>query len=272
MSPGGEYPGTSRHQRLLHAICTLYAGDLRILAALLFGSLARGTWDEWSDIDLDIVLADGIRVRTPDEAEKLCAALLPLGERAAVIAPKRADEVDIVLVSLAQISIRYHSLAATSPNIVASMRLLCGSINPEAICAAGQANTSPPADSATMLLGRCVRALVEADVALQRRRVWFAIEHLAAVRDTLIALFGMAHDAPRPLHAFQHAAPSEAQEALSALVPHPTLMSSHQSLLRALDTLEHRLGLFAGDQVRLSDEQRAVLWAIRSRQQQEPHE
>lgn len=264
MSPGGEYPGTPKHQRLLHAICQHYASDPRILAAIVFGSLARGTWDQWSDVDLDVVLADGVFVSAPDEAQKLCASLAPLGERAAVIVPKRADEVDIVLASLEQISIRYHPLAGTSPNIIDSMRLLCGSIGLEAIRAAGQANASAPGDSATILPGRCVRALVEADVALQRRRVWFAIEHLAAVRDALIELFGIAHDAPRPLHAFQDVAPAEAHKALSALVPRPTLLSSRQTLLRALDTLEHQLGLFAGGHVRLSDEQRMVLWEIRS--------
>ena len=48
-------PGTTRHQARLRAIVEAYEHDERILAIGVLGSVARGTWDEWSDRDLDIV-------------------------------------------------------------------------------------------------------------------------------------------------------------------------------------------------------------------------
>ena len=49
------YPGTPEHQALLRAIAEQYADDDRVLAVSVFGSLGRGTWDQYSDLDLDVV-------------------------------------------------------------------------------------------------------------------------------------------------------------------------------------------------------------------------
>jgi predicted nucleotidyltransferase len=41
-------PGTARHRNALLAIAQHYRDDSRVLAVVLFGSLARGDWDEYS--------------------------------------------------------------------------------------------------------------------------------------------------------------------------------------------------------------------------------
>jgi predicted nucleotidyltransferase len=71
----GRLPGTPEHQRLLRAIADQYAGDNRVLAVSVFGSLGRGTWDAYSDLDLDVVLADGVTLDAPEEAQRLCVAI-----------------------------------------------------------------------------------------------------------------------------------------------------------------------------------------------------
>ena len=83
--------GTPEHQRLLRAIAAHYAGNDRVLAAAVFGSLGRGTWDAHSDLDLDVVLADGVTLDACEEVADLCRAL---GERPAVVVPDRADAAD----------------------------------------------------------------------------------------------------------------------------------------------------------------------------------
>ncbi len=57
-----SYPGTPQHQALLHHIVTYYHNDSRTLALALFASLARGTWDQYSDLDLDVVVRDNAQV------------------------------------------------------------------------------------------------------------------------------------------------------------------------------------------------------------------
>lgn len=139
MKKSTVFPGTQQHQALLERVVTFYQNDPRILAVIVFGSLGRGDWDEYSDLDLDIIVADGIVVDISSELHILCESFAGLNERAAIIIPDD-DEGDIVLESLMQLSIRYHPLAATSPNIVDSMLILSGNLDQVQITAAGEAN------------------------------------------------------------------------------------------------------------------------------------
>jgi hypothetical protein len=56
----GRYPGTPTHRRFLAAVAAHYASDPRVRAVCVFGSLGCGTWDEYSDVDLDVVVADDV--------------------------------------------------------------------------------------------------------------------------------------------------------------------------------------------------------------------
>ena len=266
MNAGGEYPGTAQHQRVLRAIVSYYAADPRVLAVLVFGSLGRGTWDRYSDIDLDIILEDGVNIAPVQELERLCTALSTIGEQAAVIVPKRTDEGDVVLASLLQLSVRYHPLADTSPNIVDSLRMLWGRIDDEAIRAAGRANRRAESEAMDVLRDRCVRALLEVDVALQRQRLWFAVEHLNLARGCIIEIFATVRGAARPLHCFQDEADLPLQVSLGATLPAATLASAQQALLQFLDLLEHDLGMLSCGHVLLTEGQRDVLQQIRARQ------
>lgn len=260
------YPGTAQHQRVLRAVVSYYVPDPRVRAVLVFGSLGRGTWDRYSDLDLDIILVDDISVAPAQELERLCASFASIGERAALIVPKRTDEGDVVLASLLQLSVRYHALASTSPNIVDSLRLLWGRISEEDIRAAGRANGRAEPEAMEVLRDRCVRSLLEVDVALQRRRLWFAIEHLGAARDSVIELFAAARGAARALHCFQREADHALQGRLGATLPAGTLASAQQALLHFLDLLERDLDTLAGGHVVLTDGHRDVLRQIRARQ------
>src|SRR5436190_597415 len=44
-------PGTPHHQALLERVVSHYQTDSRIIAVCLFGSLVRGNWDQYSDLD-----------------------------------------------------------------------------------------------------------------------------------------------------------------------------------------------------------------------------
>src|SRR5436309_3869268 len=99
-----EYPGTAEHQALLEAVVFLYADDPRVLAVALFGSLARGAWDVYSDLDLDIVLADGVEVNVDLEALQLSKFLGAIGQRTVLITRHGSDAFDVILASLIGIS------------------------------------------------------------------------------------------------------------------------------------------------------------------------
>jgi hypothetical protein len=272
MTMPDHYPGTPAHQALLAAVVAHYTGDPRVLAIGLFGSLARGTWDQYSDLDLDIVTRDGVRAEVAAELARLCAAFAPLGERAGLIVVQHADRGDVVLESLRELSVRYHPLGATSPNIVDSLLILSGRLDATAIRAAGEANRAPVAtpsvalQSLQTMLDACLRNAVEVDAALRRGRLWSALDLMERMRGLLLELYAATHGAARPLRAFEAQADAALQACLAATVTPLDADALRQAHSRMLDLLETDLNAFTAGQLQLDATRRGVLRAIRARQ------
>src|SRR5688572_26107257 len=94
---GTPLPGTPHQQALLRTITYYYAHDPRVRAVVLFGSLARGTWDAFSDLDLVIMLADEHRVQLEDEIQHLTALLATSHETIACVDRDGDSAVDLML-------------------------------------------------------------------------------------------------------------------------------------------------------------------------------
>ena len=260
-----HYPGTPQHQAILRAIVAHYENDPRILAVAVFGSLGRGNWDEYSDIDLDVVIADGVSLNVVEELTKLCQTFEPLGERLAVIIPDDTDAGDVVFESLLQMSVRYHPLADTHPNIADTLLVLAGRIDHSAIAAAGSANRRPrqPLEET---LAECVRYAAVADIALQRQRLWDAVEVLHRLRALLMELYTLTHGGQRPWQFFQVTADPNLQAQLGHTLPQYSLAAVQAALERCLDLVEYDLGHLTNRQIQLPDAYQKVLQAVRVRQ------
>jgi len=255
-----SWPGSPEHQRLLRAMTEYHARQPWALAFVVFGSVGRGNWRAYSDLDLDVVIADDAQIEPVAEIMRLCAAI---GERPALIAPRRGDDGDVVLASLAEFSIRYHLLAVTSPNIVASMRLLWGRLTEEQIRAAGRANAERDDATPEALLALCVRATLYVSKALAHGRLWSALASLEEARAYLMTL--ATPDAERSMQAFQQTASAETQALLAGAVAHWDAASVRAALLALCDLLAHHLDAFTGGQPRLTDGEAAMLEAVRAR-------
>lgn len=265
--PQHPYPGTPQHQAILRAIVAHYENDPRILAVAVFGSLGRGNWDEYSDIDLDVVIAAGISLNAAEELTELCRTLEPLGERLAVIVPDDTDAGDVVFESLLQMSVRYHLLADTHPNIVDTLQVLWGRLDHSVIAAAGQANRRRR-QSVEETLAECVRYAAFVDIVLQRHRLWDAVEVLHRLRHSLMELYTLTHGGQRPWQFFQANADPDLQAQLGHTLPQYSLAAVQAALVRCLDILEHDLGPLTNEQLQLPAAYRKVLKAVRHKQAQ----
>ena len=269
-----DLPGTLQHQKMLHAILAWYANDARILAISVFGSLGRGSWDRYSDLDLDVVVADGIKVDIQAELIRLGAAFASIDEHIALLIPYD-DDADVVFESLMELSIRYHPLSTTSPDIVDSMLLLtctCGAgmgrIDRAAIASAGLANRELEVEPLGRELDRCVRYALEVDSALQRGYRWSAIELLHYMRKSLMQLFSRSHHGQRFYQFFQAEAGEGLQERLGGTLPQYDLQSAQACLARSLDILTNDLDELTAGQLHLTGVQSELLDRIRSRQKE----
>ena len=124
---------------------------------------------------------DGVDVAPGREAGAL------FGSGAAIVVAG-ADCADVVLDSLAEVSIRWHPLAATSPNICASVRVVHGQLTAAEIIAAGKANRAQPEEQ--RLLDGLVREAVGATKMLSRGHRWEAAAGVERMRRSLLALRG----------------------------------------------------------------------------------
>jgi predicted nucleotidyltransferase len=263
MNTIAEYPGTPQHRSLLRAIVSQYENDPRILAVVVFGSLARGKWDAFSDIDCDIVVVDDVHIDTINELRYLGDAFASVGETIAFIVPINNDAGDIQLCSLMQLSIRYHPLARTSPNIVREMMVLAGVLDHASIVRAGEENSeSAPADL-PQSVDVLIRYAVIANTCIQRNQVWSTLEILHRMRRILMDLFTLSHGGERAYQFFDDNAPEELQAQLGATLSTGDTDSLRASLTRLLDILERNLGSVADNQIRLTDAHRIVLSGVR---------
>jgi predicted nucleotidyltransferase len=173
--------GSDRHRALIGEILEFYKSDPRVRAVAVFGSVAAGTWHELSDVDLDVVIEDGAVVVPAAEVEAMFES------RAAIVLASD-DSADVVLDSLEEISIRWHSLASTSPNISASLQVVTGSLSSAEITEAARANRTLPDHQ--KLLDALVRDAIGAWKALRRGDHWSAAAAVERMRASLVSLRG----------------------------------------------------------------------------------
>lgn len=260
-----DLPGTLQHQKILHSITSYYENDPRILAITVFGSLGRGSWDCYSDLDLDVVIADTIEIDVETELIRLCASLASIDEQIALLIPDD-DEADVVFKSLMELSIRYHPLSNTSPNIVDSMVLLSGRIDRSTIETAGLANRKVDDEPLERELDRCIRYALEVDSALHRGYLWSAIELLHYMRHSIMDLFTRSHHGQRAYQFFQKEADKKMQARLGDTLPRYDLKTAQESLVQFIDILTNDLGKLTEGQLQLTGTYTELLAAIRSRQ------
>lgn len=173
--------GSAAHQALIARFTAHYQADPRVLAVVVFGSLSTGTAHALSDVDLDVVVADDVAVDPVAEVRAV------FGSDAAIVIA-HGDSADVVLGSLEELSVRWHPLRATSPNITASLTVAAGRLSGAEIAAAGEANRVPP--DTRSLLDVLVREAVGAWKYQRRGRPWDAIAAVERARHALTALRG----------------------------------------------------------------------------------
>jgi len=261
-----QLPGTTEQQRVIQLIIDFYATDRRILAIGLFGSLARGNWDKFSDLDLDIVIRDDVQIDIQDGLAKLGDFLHSMGEEPLLMIADRSDAGDVVLASLVQFSIRYHPLATTNWKIVDSLQLLRGPLDLATIVAAGEANqgsviTPKPA----ALLDRYLRYALGVSSELQRGRLWLAVELLHRMRTLVMELYAVIHGYERAVQSFETHADPALQTRLAAMLPQGESGSVLRCVESGLDLLEGEWVGFTDGRVVLTPAQHSLVRQLRQR-------
>jgi predicted nucleotidyltransferase len=257
--PRSALPGTPAHQALLRHIIDAYATDDRVVAIAVFGSLARDTWDEWSDLDLDIATQPDAHIDAAAAAHALCETLRYSD---ALIVGANSEYVDVVLPSLEEFSIRYHPLGTTNAHIAADLQILAGCLDRAAVLAAGVI-PSGPARSPETVVSEALRFSISVDTAIRRNKLWQALRHLDELRWRLEELFAVSRTSQRPAHAVDALASPALKAEFARTLAQADATSISNALEAALDLLEN--AALTDGHYALTGPQRTVLAALRRR-------
>ena len=258
MKASKNFPGTFHHQQILQTITAFYDDDDRVLAILLFGSLSRGNWDQYSDIDLDIILSDNTLIDARSELRKLCAAIKQKHEVDALIIAD-VEEGDVVLGNLVEFSVRYHVLSDTKPAILGTMCSLSGALSLDEIRAAANHKYDAEPREMVDIIDECIRYILAVHHAIMRQRVWMAIELFYRIRASLMQLYATSHGAIRPIHFFDSHATAELHELLSTLSPLVNPKAIEDVFSTAILLLENHLDDFSDGLYQLTASQKHIL-------------
>lgn len=233
-----ELSGTQQHQEVLQAILSCYEQDLQIRSIIVFGSLSKGNWDEFSDIDLDIIVKDNYPIDAATELENLKPFFSKANQQIAIAVYHSQDEVDIVFKSLLQLSVRYHVLASIHPSVVESMHILKSSISEQEIRFAGKKNQEIRSKSLTEILDECLRHVLGVTVAVKRNNLWLAEDLLYRIRNNILRLFTEARGGQRSYYFFERNASQELQSRVRKTFSFGTSQSITTALLQIIYLLE----------------------------------
>jgi hypothetical protein len=265
-------PGSAHHRHLLQTIAAFYAGDDRVLAVVIYGSLGRGGGDAYSDLDLGVIVRDGVQVDVSRELAKLSAALSAHGDP--ILSTADAGDAGYLIPrSLCGIAIDYTELAKVSPFVLAGCTVLAGTLDLETIRKAAAANDKPE-PALSLLVHKALWLALGADIPFQRQQFWQALTSLDRMRGTLLDIFAFSRGGKRSSHIFAETASAELQakfgRTLPAYVPNSPASASAAAgaaaLSALLDLLEHDLSELSNGQLQLGPGERALIARLRARQ------
>ncbi|MFN8468461.1 MAG: nucleotidyltransferase domain-containing protein [Caldilineaceae bacterium] len=270
MASDQPFPGTPHHQELLRLITRFYAGDDRVLALVVFGSLGRGAGDAWSDLDLAVIVRDGIHVDISAELARLAAALAEYGDPVLSTADA-GDAGYLIPQSLCGIAIDYTELAKVSSYVQHGRLVLGDTLDLETIRKAAAANDKPPPPCG-LLLQKALWLALGADIYMRRHQFWQALPKIESVRGTLIDIYAFSRGSTRASKVFAETASEDLQakfgRTLPAFVPHSTaasLAASAAALSALLDLMERDFAELSNDQLQLGPGERAIIARLRKR-------
>jgi predicted nucleotidyltransferase len=171
--------------RVRDRVLEMADGDARIVSAAIVGSLADGSGDRWSDVDVSLGVDDGASLDTVlddwtadvfRELDGVRLFDLPAGPTVyRVFLLPETLQLDLSFTSASE-------FRQASPRF----RLVFGSHRTE----------FPPAPSAHELVGWAVVFALAARASIERGRLWQAEHSVSAVRDNVLSLACLRHDLP----------------------------------------------------------------------------
>lgn len=254
-------PGNKTHQEILQALLELFQKDTNIEAFIVFGSLTRGDWDDYSDLDLDAIVKDDRIEAVQKEIVQMLAVLSDAGFSALSSFEEFPNELVSILETLDRISIRFHLLKDTNPAIVDSMRILCGSLSKEDIQRASFGKEK--VIDFELLNNKFLELSIYVPVSLKRNKRMNALFFLNKMRQTLVQIYIHSHGLSREFD-FEGSAGASLLHDLYDTYGACQKEQIYRKLIKLLDIYEKNIEEISAGKIQLSEKHMKILRTVRN--------
>jgi len=251
-----ELPGNKTHQKILQTLLELFQNDTNIEALIVFGSLGRGDWDNYSDLDLDAIVKDDRRAVIQKELAQMLKVLTDSGFSVLSSFEEFPNEQVLILDTLDRISIRFHLLKDTHPAIVGSMRVLYGRLSMEDIQKAIVMKSK--VIDINLLNNKFLELSIYVPVSLKRNKLINALFFLNKMRQTLIQIYIHSHNLSREFD-FEGSADTAFLHDLYDTYGACQKEQIYGAFINLLDIYEKNIKEISAGKIQLSEKHRKIL-------------
>lgn len=249
-------PGSPTHQKILQLLIDVFKQDKNIRAFILFGSLVRGNWNKYSDLDLDVIVTDSSKQIVKHEIEKIIHFLNTEQIEILIYFEEFSNEFVFILDTLDMISIRFHLLEDTHPAIIDSMKILYGTLTTEQI--KSSQNLSYKKEANYLLLNnKFLEHAIYVQISLKRNRLINVSFFLGRMRQIIIEIYTKARG--KREFDFEKIVDQEIKQEFMKTFPalnHKALDESFKKVMNLYQTSIEQISL---GQIKLSGNEKLIL-------------
>lgn len=249
--------GNTTHQKILSILLNVFKKDNNILVFGVFGSVARGNWDKYSDLDLDVIVKDDSKETINSEFKTILSALNENGLGVSLYFEEFVGEWVIIFDSLDRISIRLHLLEDTIPHILDSFKILYGDLSVEEIRKSIVEKKSQPS-SLEVLKNKFIELSIYVPIALHKNQLINAEFFLNKMRNLVIEIYIKSRGMPR-LFDFEKETDSDLKEKIYLTYADLDISSIRLSFEALVYLFIDSIKSISVDKLSLSNNERQIL-------------
>lgn len=251
-----ELPGNKTHQKILQLLINLFQKDKNIRAFIVFGSLVRGNWDKYSDLDLDVVVEDTSEMLIKQVVDSIKAKLISKQIKILLYFEEFTNEFVFIFDSLDRMNIRFHLLKDTHPVIISSMRILYGDLTFEELKSSQNKKLKNEVNY-QLLQYKFLEHVIYVQLSIKRNKFINASFFLSKMRQIIIELYVGVRN--KRLFDFENIADEKIKSIIVSSYQTLTKKNLHTSLEILINLYLSQIEQITLGKLKLTDNERTIL-------------
>lgn len=256
-----QFPGNNTHKKILQLLTKHFEKNTNVEAFIVFGSLVRGNWDDYSDLDLDAIVKVDTYEVVQKEINEMTNILVTSGFTVPISFEEFHGEAVFILGTLDRISIRFHTLQDTSPSILDSMHILCGKLTADDL--KKSAVVKEKTVNYDLLANKFLELATYVPVSLKRNKPINALFFINKMRQILIQIFIYSRGIYREFD-FEKEAPLKLKESLYKTYGGADQNAIKTALVTLLEIFGKEIQNISSEKLSLTDKQKIIISKIKN--------